>query len=29
MYVSYIIDQPGGSVGHPTGAVALICCWVL
>jgi hypothetical protein len=25
MYVSYTTDQPGGSVGHPAGAIALIC----
>jgi hypothetical protein len=29
MYVSYTTDRPGSSVGHPTGALALICLWVL
>jgi hypothetical protein len=29
MYVSYTTDQPGSSVGHPTGALAIICLWVL
>jgi hypothetical protein len=29
MYVSYTTDQPGSSVGHSTGALALICLWVL
>ncbi len=29
MYVIYTADQPGSSVGHPTGALALICRWVL
>jgi hypothetical protein len=28
MYVSYTTDWPV-SVGHPTGALAIICCWVL
>jgi hypothetical protein len=25
MYVSYTTDQPGSSVGHPEGALSLIC----
>jgi hypothetical protein len=29
MYVSYTTDQPGSSVGHPEGALAITCCWVL
>ena len=29
MYVSYATDRPGFSVGHPVGALALICLWVL
>ncbi len=29
MYVSYTTDQPGSSVGHPAGALAIICLWVL
>jgi hypothetical protein len=29
MYVSYTADQPGSSAGHPVGALALICLWVL
>jgi hypothetical protein len=29
MYGSYTTDRAGGSLGHPAGAVALICCWVL
>ena len=29
MYVSYTTDRPGPSVGHPVGALALICLWVL
>jgi hypothetical protein len=29
MYVSYNTDRPGSSAGHPTGALALICLWVL
>jgi hypothetical protein len=29
MYVSYTTDPPGSSVGHPAGALALICLWVL
>ncbi len=28
MYVSYTTDWPGVSVGHPTGALAIICLWV-
>ncbi len=29
MYASYTTDQPQSSVGHPVGALALICLWVL
>jgi hypothetical protein len=29
MYVSYTTDWPGSSVGHPTGALAKICLWVI
>jgi hypothetical protein len=29
MYVSYSTDQPGVSVGHPIGDLAIICLWVL
>ncbi len=29
VYVSYNTDWPGCSVGHPAGALALICLWVL
>jgi hypothetical protein len=29
MYMSYITDWPGVSVGHPVGALATICLWVL
>jgi hypothetical protein len=32
MYVSYTTDRPGlpgCSVGHPAGALAIICLWVL
>jgi hypothetical protein len=29
MYVSYTTDWPGSSVGHPAGALALTCRWVL
>jgi hypothetical protein len=29
MYVSYTTDRLGGSVGHPAGALAIICLWVL
>jgi hypothetical protein len=29
MYASYTTDLPGSSVGHPAGAVAIICLWVL
>ncbi len=29
MYMSYTTDWPGGSVGHPAGALAIICLWVL
>ncbi len=29
MYVSYTTDWPVASVGHPAGAQALICLWVL
>ncbi len=29
MYVSYTADRPGSSVGHPAGAHAIICLWVL
>jgi hypothetical protein len=28
MHVSSTTDQPGGSVGHPIGALAIICLWV-
>ncbi len=29
MYVSYTSDRPVSSVGHPVGALAIICLWVL
>ncbi len=29
MYVTYTTERPGGSVGHPADALALICLWVL
>ena len=29
MYVSYTTDWSGGSVGHPTGVLAIVCLWVL
>jgi hypothetical protein len=29
MYVSYTTDRSGSSVGHPEGALALSCFWVL
>jgi hypothetical protein len=29
MYASYTTDRPRSSVGHPVGALALICLWVL
>ncbi len=29
MYMSYTTDPPGGSVGHPVSALAIICLWVL
>ncbi len=29
MYASYTTDRPGSSVGHPLGALALICLCVL
>jgi hypothetical protein len=29
MYLSYTTDQPGSSVVHPEGALALFCLWVL
>ncbi len=29
MYVSYSTDWPGFSVGHPVGALSIICLWVL
>jgi hypothetical protein len=29
MYVSYTTDRPGSSVGHPAGALGIICLWVL
>jgi hypothetical protein len=29
MYVSYTTDRPGSSLGHPAGALPLICFWVL
>ena len=29
MYASYTTDHPWSSVGHPIGALALICLWVL
>ncbi len=29
MYVSYTTNQPGSSVRHPAGALAIICLWVL
>ncbi len=28
-YVSYTTDWPGSSVGHPTGALAITCPWVI
>ncbi len=29
MYLSYTADRPGSSVGHPAGALAFFCLWVL
>ncbi len=29
LYLSYATDWPGVSVGHPTGALAIFCRWVL
>ncbi len=29
MYVSCTTDRPGDSIGHPTGALAIICLWIL
>ncbi len=29
MYVSCTTDKPGSSVGHPAGALAIICLWAL
>jgi hypothetical protein len=29
MYVSYTTDRPGSIIGHPEGALALICLWVI
>jgi hypothetical protein len=29
MYMSHTTDRPGVSVGHPAGALAIICVWVL
>jgi hypothetical protein len=29
MYVSYTTDWSGVSAGHPVGALAIICLWVL
>jgi hypothetical protein len=29
MYVSYTTDWPVFSLGHPAGALAIICLWVL
>jgi hypothetical protein len=29
MYASYTTDRPRSSVGHPIGALGLICLWVL
>ncbi len=29
LYLSYATDCPGVSVGHPAGALAIFCRWVL
>jgi hypothetical protein len=29
MYLSYTTDQPGSSVGHPEGDLALVYLWIL
>jgi hypothetical protein len=29
MYASYTTDRPRSSVGHPVGALALSCIWIL
>ncbi len=26
-YINYTTEQSGGSVGHPAGALAIVCFW--